>query len=654
MALIGTVSGSNGTSSTAITGTLVIANTTTNFPGIPIDAALFVSGTIGGDSKSVFGGDVVISGTLSPADLVMTGTAVIEANSSAAGLRVTQIGSGEAIRVEDSANPDASPFVVTALGRVGIGTGSPTAALAVTGAVETIPTFVARASDSAVDTFVVTSSAAAGFTAGMVRIDQGNLTNKYAMSITNIGAGASGIYMATSAGAGALEIRNFNATPLIKTSNKNLAFETDNVALDSSGVSFSFTETQKQTIQNTKTFLIRGNTTGFKSGSYFEIQKSGSIAIFEVQGDPSGSIVYMSGSALITGSLTTRGDVSITSATSKLNFGPSSSLQILHNDVNGSISNSKGLISISNNTVNSRVDIVSSGSLASSMFRVRRLTGPVGSQTQTDLLEVRNDGTILIGSASTTAVGLGSTTISNDLFLSTGIVSVSTDSTPIQLVSSGNVTIKLDANNNAPGHYFAVVNNNGINQFTSKEDGDAEISGSLVVSGSSLSTMTTTTFNLLNTTLTGTLNIGGATQRMNFGGVASTGSFAGELLSDGNFSVGLVSERLFNTSSAGGTMNFSVGPRTIFYVNNPTSDITASFTGVPTTDLRVITPTVILSQSGTPRNIAEVRIENVVQPIKWAGGSSPTVTANRQEVFGFSLIRSGSIWTVLGQMTSYG
>ena len=64
MALIGTISGSNGTSSTAVTGTLVIANTASSFPVITSDAVLFVSGSVGGTSKSVFGGDLVVSGNI--------------------------------------------------------------------------------------------------------------------------------------------------------------------------------------------------------------------------------------------------------------------------------------------------------------------------------------------------------------------------------------------------------------------------------------------------------------------------------------------------------------------------------------------------------------------------------------------------------------
>lgn len=49
-------------------------------------------------------------------------------NSNAA-LRITQLGTGNALVVEDSTNPDSSPFVVDASGNVGIGTSSPQRAL---------------------------------------------------------------------------------------------------------------------------------------------------------------------------------------------------------------------------------------------------------------------------------------------------------------------------------------------------------------------------------------------------------------------------------------------------------------------------------------------------------------------------------------------
>ena len=50
---------------------------------------------------------------------------LIEVNSASDALRITQTGAGNALVVEDSANPDATPFVVDASGNVGIGTSSP-------------------------------------------------------------------------------------------------------------------------------------------------------------------------------------------------------------------------------------------------------------------------------------------------------------------------------------------------------------------------------------------------------------------------------------------------------------------------------------------------------------------------------------------------
>jgi hypothetical protein len=40
-------------------------------------------------------------------------------------VRITQLGTGNALRVEDEANPDSSPFVITGIGSVGIGTTNP-------------------------------------------------------------------------------------------------------------------------------------------------------------------------------------------------------------------------------------------------------------------------------------------------------------------------------------------------------------------------------------------------------------------------------------------------------------------------------------------------------------------------------------------------
>lgn len=62
---------------------------------------------------------------------------VIDTSTSVAALRITQRGSGEALRVEDDTNPDSSPFVINSAGLVGIGTASPDSALHIVAAGDT-------------------------------------------------------------------------------------------------------------------------------------------------------------------------------------------------------------------------------------------------------------------------------------------------------------------------------------------------------------------------------------------------------------------------------------------------------------------------------------------------------------------------------------
>lgn len=56
-----------------------------------------------------------------------SGNMVVSVNSATDALRITQTGAGNALVVEDSANPDSSPFVVDAAGQVAIGSSTSTA-----------------------------------------------------------------------------------------------------------------------------------------------------------------------------------------------------------------------------------------------------------------------------------------------------------------------------------------------------------------------------------------------------------------------------------------------------------------------------------------------------------------------------------------------
>ena len=134
----------------------------------------------------------------------------------------------------------------------------------------------------------------------------------------------------------------------------------------------------------------------------------------------------------------------------------------------------------------------------------------------------------------------------------------------------------------------------------------------------------------------------------------SNAAISGSLAVTGSTNVGVVVENLINSVGSTGTVAFDTSKQGIFYVNGPTGGIIANFTNVPTTNLRVLTPTVILSQSATQQTITAVQIDGVAQTLKWANSTTPTATASKQDVFGFSLIRSGSAWTVLGQLSTYG
>jgi hypothetical protein len=56
---------------------------------------------------------------------VLTGNVTISTESISPALKITQTGTGNALVVQDSADPDATPFVITAEGKVGLGTPSP-------------------------------------------------------------------------------------------------------------------------------------------------------------------------------------------------------------------------------------------------------------------------------------------------------------------------------------------------------------------------------------------------------------------------------------------------------------------------------------------------------------------------------------------------
>jgi hypothetical protein len=91
---------------------------------------------------------------------------VMVVNATTPALRITQTGTGDAILVEDSANPDATPFVVLAAGDVGIGTNAPLAKLHVAGEARFVSGAATQPAITITQGFINADISSANFTIG--------------------------------------------------------------------------------------------------------------------------------------------------------------------------------------------------------------------------------------------------------------------------------------------------------------------------------------------------------------------------------------------------------------------------------------------------------------------------------------------------------
>jgi hypothetical protein len=85
-------------------------------------------GTVSPGQKLTVVGNISATGSITTSDV-----GVIDTSSSQDALRITQRGPGLALRVEDEANVDSTPFVITSGGDVGIGIATPNSKLTVVG-----------------------------------------------------------------------------------------------------------------------------------------------------------------------------------------------------------------------------------------------------------------------------------------------------------------------------------------------------------------------------------------------------------------------------------------------------------------------------------------------------------------------------------------
>jgi hypothetical protein len=184
---------------------------------------------------------------------------------------------------------------------------------------------------------------------------------------------------------------------------------------------------------------------------------------------------------------------------------------------------------------------------------------------------------------------------------------------------------------------------NAVTRFKVGSDGGMGVSslsssGNVVITSSTNSTSTTT----------GALVVTGGV------GIGGTLNVGADLSISGLTTLTYTSEKLNTKTSATGTVTHDLSTGSVFYHSSISNNFTANITNVPTTNDRAIGVTLVLAQGVTPYMSTALQIDGSAQTIKWVNNITPTGTASKVDIVGFSLIRTGSAWTVLGQYSTYG
>ena len=200
------------------------------------------------------------------------------------------------------------------------------------------------------------------------------------------------------------------------------------------------------------------------------------------------------------------------------------------------------------------------------------------------------------------------------------------------LSSSGNVVITSSTNSTSTTTGALVVT------------GGMGIGGNAFIGGTTTITNTTTSVS----SSTGALVVSGGV------GIGGTLNVGADLGISGLTTLTYTSEKLNTKTSATGTVSHDLSTGSVFYHSSISNNFTANFTNVPTTNDRALGVTLILAQGVTPYMSTALQIDGSAQTIKWVNNTTPTGTASKVDIVGFSLIRTGSAWTVLGQYSTYG
>ena len=107
-------------------------------------------------------------------------------------------------------------------------------------------------------------------------------------------------------------------------------------------------------------------------------------------------------------------------------------------------------------------------------------------------------------------------------------------------------------------------------------------------------------------------------------------------------------------TGATGVVAHDVTSNSLFVHSSVATNFTVNFTNAPTTNDRTISVALIINQGATGYLPTAVQIDGVAQTILWQGSTTPTAGTSAIDIASFTLIRSGSAWTVIGTVTAFG
>lgn len=222
--------------------------------------------------------------------------------------------------------------------------------------------------------------------------------------------------------------------------------------------------------------------------------------------------------------------------------------------------------------------------------------------------------------------------------------------------SAANVLKTDDSFNVAVGQTYKI---DGDDVLTKTSLGTTVVGSSLTSLGS-LSSLNAATPNFSGPLLSSGISTFSSAVSVSGSLSAATPSFNGPFISSGSstFSSGItvngtanlqqIKEKINDGTISANILTCDYSIAGIFYTS-ATANFTLNITNLPTDNGSATTVTVIVSQGSTAGYPINFQISGLPQIIQWSNNNAiPTPSANKTDIFTFTLIRRSSIWTVLG------